>query len=127
MAVFLHAVEADGETNDINHADWVDVDLFSWSPPSLSQPCRLTIVRRLNKRKPCLQGLMFANVYYKKRIQRITLEIPVAPNSDEYRRHTLIGVQVLSYQIIPSAERNARPREKLVLAIEQHGHEKISY
>ncbi len=117
MSIFLHSECAQGQSTEVNHDGWVDVDLISWSNQKDKPPYNLTLIRRLSEKssEPNLQQLMFANLYEGQTIDKIVLDIPHQNNNDSYSRYTLKEIKVISYDINPVNDRNKKTFEKIKL------------
>ncbi len=115
MTIYLHPFNETSQ--DIEQHDRIEIDLISWDAHSEKHPVKLTLVRKLNQehQKPCLQELMFKNLYENLPINELTLEIPCATNTNHYKAYKLHKVNVINYSIYPKHSRHKHCYEKILL------------
>ena len=117
MTIYLHPI--DKHPQQINQDNWVEIDLLGWdAQPTTAEPTKVTLIRRLEPkgRQPCLQTLMFTNLYDNQSIDELTLEIPQSTHGLDYQQYRLRQVNVLTYTLCPAHTSNHKHYEKLVIS-----------
>ena len=119
MAIYMHPI--DEKPSQVDENNWVEIDFLGWNPNNDNhESSEVVLVRRLDSksRKPCLQELMFTELYNNHMIDELKLEIPQSTNGLDYKEYVLRNVSVLTYTMSPALATNTKQYEKLVITTE---------